>query len=226
MSPGTSSTRSKPVRERVPNADQRRLRLTRLDRVGEHEHAMPRRGRLGDAVGGDTTRSRRAPRRAGASRARRLNIACASAWRAPAAERPGEALLCGAEALHWEDRERSHGASGRVVRGYRVPSREAAKSSTSRASRARASGVSMSVSVTSSGGPPAALVGDDAVDHIGVGARDPGRAALDPGLLAERVGRPLDRPAAHERAHRHHRRRRRPQRLAHARAERGSGRSR
>ena len=36
------------------------------------------------------------------------NIACASAWREPGAERGGQALLGGAEALHGEDRDGAH----------------------------------------------------------------------------------------------------------------------
>ena len=69
-----------------------------------------------------------------------LNIAWASACACAGAERVGEALLCSAKALHWEDRDRASSAVPASGRAYRLAWSEAAKSSTSRASRSRASG--------------------------------------------------------------------------------------
>src|SRR5829696_7048848 len=67
------------------------------------------------------------------------------------------------------------------------------------------------------GKPLDRLVGDHPVDHAGVRGDDSLRACLDAGVRAECLGRPLDRPAADERADRDHGRRRGGDRLAYPR---------
>ena len=115
---------SKPRRERVADPDQRGRRLARLLGVlAAPRTRSPSAAASAHAVGGHD-RHRVEPghlRRSEASTSE--NIAWASAWREPAAERGSEPLLRGAEALHGEDRERAHRgrrARARVARSARA----------------------------------------------------------------------------------------------------------
>ena len=96
------------------------------------------------------------------------------------------------------------------------PLRERANSSTSRASRARLSALSMSVSVTSDGRSSSGSSATIPSSTSAYARGHAGRAGLDAGLLAERLRRPLDRPPADEWADGHDRSRRRAQRLPHS----------
>ena len=87
VSPGTSSTRSKPAASAWRMPIMRRGGLAGLVAVVQQRHAVAAGGRLGHVVGGDDHDLRRGPRPRRSEASTSENIACASAWRDAAAER-------------------------------------------------------------------------------------------------------------------------------------------
>ena len=156
------------------------------------------------------------------------NIAWARAWRAPATERRREPLLRGFEALDREDGDRAHESRASVARLLAArglacspgPCRDQSVAANSRAlpaTRARASGVSMSVSVDQRRAvrrparrPPCRRSRPRRPSAI------PLRRAAMPACSQNASVGPFSTSPAHERADRHDRRGRGRQRLAHA----------
>ena len=145
-----------------------------------------------------------------------------------ASRRPGrsdEPLLGGVEALDGQDRCGGHAAKPNP------PAPRRSRASRAPAVRARPpSAISVSVSSSTTPTSPRRPAGERAVDHHALrraprsGRRCRGRSTSRPAHRMNCLGRPLERPAADQRADRDHRRVGVAQRLAHSRAPRGSGR--